>query len=215
MVDQSGQELPSASEALVLWEHLRDHDPTATADLVDAYLDHLTETLLKQNPRIDPHFCITAAEDALISLFKNPDSYNPRRLPLDRYLAMSARGDLRNALAKETRARIGQIPFSDVELSTDAGNYQSEETTDPLELIENRDFLAATEVAPVVPMETLDGLSPEEARVFELQQVGERRTFVFARALGLAGLSPMEQAREVKRVKDRLKKRLERGRGKT
>jgi hypothetical protein len=43
---------------------------------------------------------------------------------------------------------------------------------------------------------------------------GERATSAFAEAIGKANLPAAEQEREVKRVKDRVKKRLERGGGK-
>ena len=42
---------------------------------------------------------------------------------------------------------------------------------------------------------------------------GERRTAVFAAAVGLSDRSLREQAQEVKRVKDRIKKRIERAGG--
>ena len=54
------------------------------------------------------------------------------------------------------------------------------------------------------------GLSTGEQRVLELMVQGERKTTVFAQALGIADRSPSEQEAEVKRVKDKLKKRLER-----
>ncbi len=57
-------------------------------------------------------------------------------------------------------------------------------------------------------------LSLEERRVMDLMLDGERKTRVYAEALGLSGLPAAEQKREIKRVKDRLKKRLERTWGK-
>ena len=51
------------------------------------------------------------------------------------------------------------------------------------------------------------------APMWELMGEGERRTAVFARALGLEDRPPGEQEREVKRVKDRIKKRMQRAGG--
>jgi hypothetical protein len=47
----------------------------------------------------------------------------------------------------------------------------------------------------------------------DLMREGEKRTVVFADAAGFSDLPPEEQAREVKRVKDRIKKRIQRAGG--
>ena len=49
-----------------------------------------------------------------------------------------------------------------------------------------------------------------EERVLDLMLVGERSTSAYAAALGLVDRPRAERAREAKRVKDRIKKRLER-----
>jgi hypothetical protein len=49
-----------------------------------------------------------------------------------------------------------------------------------------------------------------DRRVLRLMVDGERRTAVFAAVLGLDGQPAEAQRREVKRAKDRIKKRLER-----
>ena len=57
-------------------------------------------------------------------------------------------------------------------------------------------------------------LTDVERRFWEQMEQGEWRTPVFAVILGVTHLSAAEQRREVKRVKDRLKKRKERSGGK-
>jgi hypothetical protein len=57
-----------------------------------------------------------------------------------------------------------------------------------------------------------EGFTDVEARVVELMLRGERKTQVYAEAYGIADLSPDEQRRIVKQVKDKLKKRLLRAR---
>jgi hypothetical protein len=52
-----------------------------------------------------------------------------------------------------------------------------------------------------------------ERIALEMWLEGERNTAPLAVALGLAHLSPSNQRREVKRFKDRLRKRLERAVG--
>ena len=50
----------------------------------------------------------------------------------------------------------------------------------------------------------------QEAEVLTLMRQGERRTLEFARVLGISELPAEQQRREVKRVKDRIKRRVER-----
>jgi hypothetical protein len=49
-----------------------------------------------------------------------------------------------------------------------------------------------------------------ERRVLALMLDGERSSAAYAQVLGITGLPAAEQEREVKRAKDRIKKRLER-----
>jgi hypothetical protein len=55
-----------------------------------------------------------------------------------------------------------------------------------------------------------DGLSVEERNVLQLMRTKERKTERYAAVLGITQLSPAQQQAEVKRVKDRLTKRMER-----
>ena len=55
-----------------------------------------------------------------------------------------------------------------------------------------------------------EGLSDAESRALDLLLDGERKTAVFAEALGIGHLPMKDQRAEVKRVKDKLKKRIER-----
>jgi hypothetical protein len=61
-----------------------------------------------------------------------------------------------------------------------------------------------------VPESVRTGLTREEQSVLALMRVKERKTAVYAAALGIAHLPPDAQRQEVKRMKDRLAKRLER-----
>ena len=54
------------------------------------------------------------------------------------------------------------------------------------------------------------GMTSEERAVFSLMLDGERSTEVAAATMNIGHLAPAEQAREVKRVKDRIKKRIQR-----
>ncbi len=200
--------LISEEEERSLHKRLVDQEPTAPTDLVRLFLDHLIAWLVKTNrSSIPDDLCVEAAEDALIALAKSPASFNPARgKRLAAYLRMSAQGDLRNILRREGRHLANHIRLEDAELSPKAGKYLAVRD-DPLRSLERQEETteARTVMAPV-----REGLSEAESRALELVLQGERKTAVFAEALGLTHLPVDFQRTEVKRVKDKLKKRIER-----
>lgn len=198
---------PSPEEARDIHARLLGGDPVAPAELAVAYLDPLTEWLAARNPGLaDPHLCATAAEDALLALIKNPRSYDPQRQTLEVYLRMSAQGDLRNLLARERRHRGRSASMEVVELSSVRGKYLRDDAGDPALLIEH-------EAEPAQEVAVPPGLTAAEERALALMRDGERKTVAYAAALDIAHLPMEDQRREVKRVKDRLKKRIERSGG--
>lgn len=202
---------PSHDEAKALLVRLRSGDPTAPSDLVVAYLDDLACWLQGRNPAVSAEDCLTAAEDALLALIKNPTSYDPKRASLLGYLRMSASGDLKNRWRAEQRHVWRRTDLEDVELSPGEGKYLRDGETDPAQRLEVKE---RSQVSAKVVGVLRARLSLEERRVMDLMLDGERKTQVYAEALGLSELPAAEQEREVKRVKDRLKKRLERTWGK-
>lgn len=208
-----GGSWPSLESARDIYARLCQDDPVASSDLAIAYLDPLAAWLLRTNPRIDPHLSEQAAEDAILALIKNPRSYRPEKGSLDAYLRMSAQGDLRNALEKEERHRARRVDLEVVELFGPDRNLMVEEA-DPALIVEREND--EREVAmQTLASQTERSFTLEEERVFSLLAQGERSTATFAQALGIADLSEGDQRREVKRVKDRIKRRLQRTRGKT
>jgi DNA-directed RNA polymerase specialized sigma24 family protein len=201
----------SNEDALALYERLLANDPTAPSDLAVAYLDSLTDWLIKHNRRLHPNDCATAAEDAILALLKNPMTYNPKRQTLHVYLRMSAQRDLQNLLnsaQRRNKHRAGLEAL--VELSPVVRKYVQEQAN-PETVLERRESEATLNVdSPPISASVQAGLTPGEAKVLELMEVKERKTSVYAVALGISPLSFEEQKKEVKRVKDRLKKRLER-----
>jgi hypothetical protein len=111
---------------------------------------------------------------------------------------MAARRDLANVRAKERRHYRKREVRDCVELAAPGGNS-----------LADADFPSFDDpdIAPLVA-----ALPDVERRVLDLMRTGERRTEAFAAVLGLGGRPEDEQQREVKRVKDRVKKRLKRGR---
>lgn len=199
---------PSPEQGCALHARLLAGDPVAPADLAEAYFDPLAAWLQRQNPRVtDPHLCTIAAGEAIIALIKSPRSYDPARRSLEGYLRMSAQGDLRNLLRTERRHGLRRASLDAVELSPVAGKYLWDVEGDPARIMEREAEVAA------IPSPELPGLTPQEEQVLALMRQGERRTRAYARVLGLDQLAAPEQRRGVKRVKDRLQKRLTRAGG--
>jgi hypothetical protein len=190
--------LPVAADPPSVWERLLARDPLAPSDLCAAYLDPLIDWLSRQRKSADPDLVAEAAERALLSLISNPRTYDPRRGGLEGYLRLSARGDLLNLLAKEWRYRARTV-----ELDARGGNYLGREDDPGWRLSLAEEAARLSQPPP--------GWSAEEVRVRELMRHGERRTPVFAEAIGVAHLPKREQEAAVKRVKYRIGKRRERG----
>jgi hypothetical protein len=183
-------------------------DPVATAELANDFLGKLVQWLRGRNRNVDEHLCREAAEDAILALIDNPHSYQPAKQSLERYLRMSARGDLLNILQREKKHRDKRVPWNVVELADEAGNYIGIE--DPSPAVDADCDTETIRRTTIVEREAKQ-LSESDQRVLELMRRGERRTSVFAVAMGISHLPVAEQKREVKRAKDRLKKRLQRG----
>lgn len=205
----TGSEWPELSIGRDIHARLSTGDPVAPADLADSFLDPLATWLLRTNHTIDPHLCEQAAEDAILTLIKNPQSFQPNRSDLNSYLRMSARGDLRNLLDRERRHSSRRAALEVVELIEPDRNMLQE--TDPARIFERTEDANAANLVSLRDSIAARG-TPGEGIVLTLMNQGERSTAAFALVLGLSHLPLDEQRREVKRVKDRLKRRIERAR---
>ena len=190
---------PDPVTVAALYERMAGGDRIAQSEFLAAVLDPLAHHLRAWRPDADEHLCITAAEDALLSLIRNPSSYDPAKRGLIGYLRMAAEGDFLNLLQKEGKHRRNRDPRESVELAAVGGNEGGGVLPDAFPSFDDPKF--AAEIA---------GFTPPERAVFELMRGGERRTTAFAAALGVGHLPPDEETREVKRVKDRIIKRLQR-----
>jgi Sigma-70 region 2 len=206
----------TAAERALHARLLATNDPVASSDLVVAYLDRLAGLLERLNPRVDSHMCQDAAEDAILALIKNPGSYDPNKMSLEAYLRMSAKGDLRNVQHKEARHATRRADLEDVELLSTVRNKQQDADDDPIHILirreEEEEAMHARPVSPV-PESVLLGLSAEETSVLKLMRRRERKTVIYARALGIVDQPFDEQKRIVKRAKDKLWKRMQRAGG--
>jgi hypothetical protein len=189
----------------VLHTRLLAGDPTAPAELVELHLDPLVLHLRRRYSTTDDHLLQTVAIDLLLDLAERPAQFNPHRADLAAYLRMAARRDVQNALRSEARRAAHHAPVEAVELAQLAGNPSREGLMDPADM----------PLDEPTPDDALDALlrasfNPHERPLVEAMLDGERRTATFAALLGIQDRPPAEQAQEVKRVKDRLKKRLRR-----
>jgi len=193
---------PTADVGAELLRRLAALDPLATTAFAEAYLAPLVAHLRANHPNADDHTRITAAEDAITSLFKKPERYTPGLRSLVGYLRMSAAGDLRNLLASEKRHHTRRENWDSVELDAAAGNSADGADDDDLPSFDDPRF------GPVIA-----AFTPAERAAFGLMRAGNRDTADFSAVLGLTHLSADEQAGEVKRVKDRIMQRLKRAAG--
>lgn len=189
-----------------LHQRLLDGDLTATAEIAESFMRPLYAKLYRRYPKLDdPHLIETAVEDALLNYFGRPQQYDPGRLNLFSYLRMSAEGDLRNLLSKHRKDRERHVALETVELN-DTSSEQSVEVPDDFDLeaeVASRDLAIYSRISELLP-----NLLDQEIALLIIE--GERATDVYAQVLGIAHLPPGEKADEVKRHKDRIKKRLKR-----
>jgi RNA polymerase sigma-70 factor (ECF subfamily) len=204
--------LPTRQDELQLHRRLLQRDPVATAEMFKLYLQPLVDYLLQiSKGKMAQQLVEDAAADALISMFKKPASFNPSRsrsrFPLFAYLQMAAKGDLLNALKSEGRHWHGRKPLNFVEQSSDGWKHLGEEQ--PIDSLILRE--SVQEVERNVLTVVRDGLNPEEVNALDLLLGGERKTSAFVKVLHLEYLPKQNQKIQVKRIKDKLKKRIKRG----
>jgi hypothetical protein len=198
---------PSREEGLALHQRLASGERSASADVCVAYLDSLVAWLQSCRPWVDSDLVQSAAHDALFDYVQHPQKYQPEQSDLAAYLRMLAEGDLLNLQRKEGRHNREKMPLESVELGEEAGKLNGREE-EPAILLERQETVAGLWRM----VENIRALcEPRERAVLDLMVEGERRTQVYAGVLGLEDRPPAEQEREVKRVKDCLKKRLLRG----
>lgn len=187
---------PDTATATDLYRRLLTSDRVASSEFAAAFLEPLIAYLHAAYPHADDHHRIEAAEDAVLSVIRNPAVYDPSRGNLLTFLRMAARRDLDNIRAREQRHQRNREIRDCVELGTQDGNG-----------FQDADLPSFDDPGIAAIVATL---SEDERRVLDLMRTGERRTEAFAALLGVANRSVDEQRRVVKQVKDRVKKRFQR-----
>ena len=185
-------------------KRLCEGDLTAFAELAEEVMESLVEKLSRKYPNLrDPDLPTEAVSDALMGYSKRPEQFDPTQRGLFGFLVMSAEGDLKNALAKIARRKKKEIQLESVEVDERDGNTR--DRTDELDTMIDSERI----------QDALDALfdDPKDRAVVKLMMEGERATEVFAQVLELEALSEDQQRTEVKKNKDRIKKRLQRHHG--
>lgn len=185
-------------------------DPVAWSELADLHLSGLAAFLRRVFSPDDPALAEDVATDLLVDLMRHPERYDPTRMSLRGYLRMAARRDFFNRIKSEQRHRQRLVPFPDedtpgVEDSRRPRNLFLESAEDPADVVEQQ-------VSTDAELEAIldDAFTPQEREILDLMLDDVRSTRVYAERLGITHLPPDQQRREVKRVKDRLGKRLRR-----
>lgn len=204
-MNQSLQGFPSREEGLALHFHLRDQNPAAVADLCRAYLCPLIAWLAARFAGVDPHHRETAVHDALMAYVKKPETYDPAwgsgGLPADGDAVGPGKPSQARGQAQRRSRGVGRCRRSGGGVELIRGGCLSLELERDEEARQWQAFLDGV----------AENFTPEERCVLDLMLEGERKTTVYSKALRMEGLSAAEQEREVKKAKDRIKKRLERG----
>lgn len=186
-------------------QRLIEHDPVASVELVEFYIESIVRRLTSLFPKLDdPHFVHDAVVDALLNYVQHPERFNPIRGKLSAYLFMSARGDLLNRLKSEARRRAREMRLEDVELHPTLRNMLVEGEDEEVDIPSGMSISDLKDsVRQVVTNQT-------DRKLLELMLDGESKTECYGEVLSISDLPIDEQRQQVKRAKDRLTKRLQR-----
>jgi len=176
--------------------HLRlvNGDDAAADGMFAVLVPRLHRALSARFQRVPWDWRHDAAVDALLDYFRSPGRFDPARgVPLTKWLEYPARRNLLNRLTLEERRSRYETKVPDSELMACAAP-----APDPEPDLGN--YLRVM----------FPDWSDVEYSALQLWMCGERRTSVFARVVGAEDFPPREQRTMVKRLKDRLFKRLRR-----
>lgn len=182
-------------------------DITAFAQLCEVALPHLISFLETRFVQVEAHLHQSVATDCLLSYHVKPTQYNPDKLSLFAFLRMAAKNDMLNALDKEGRVEQRLLDIDDHGIQ----NQLAPEDTPSKELAQKNWLQQYTDQTPSEVLQALAAeLSASDQQVLLLMYEGIRPTARYAEVLGITRLTEGEQRQEVKRVKDRLNKKIQR-----
>ncbi len=185
-------------------QRILQEDITAFAELSEVALPYFVSFLQKLFPNSHPHQCETVAIDCLLNYQRKPKQYNPEKLSLFAFFRMATRRDMLNVLDKEQRVANRLTRLEDVTLHSESSLLSDETILE--EWLKQHTNLSHEEI-----LTELDKtFSQQEMDILLLMLEGERSTAVFADIMDIADLDTAVQRCEVKKMKDRITKRLQR-----
>jgi RNA polymerase sigma-70 factor (ECF subfamily) len=192
---QAASDVPCGISLSVLHERVIHGDAQALDELAERLLPALCRWLRRRFVHAAEDVLVDASEDAIVEYASRPTRFDSERgVPLEKYLYAAAWRNAVNSLQREARRRAREARYA----TGHAGG-------------ERRPARERSAIDADVWKRLLAGVTKSSERApFLLWLNGERRTKVLAAALGCRDLSPSDQRREVKRLKDRVMKRLNR-----
>ena len=203
----SRRDFPTTEEGLELHRRLLENDIVAPMEVCERYAEPLCDFLLYHSRRADEHACTSAAYTALLDYLRRPEMFDPAQLDLAAFLRMAARRDLSNLDRAEAKHHRHREPNFRVEDANVGGNHFEDDPAMSLVRLDEQEIARRRMEAVRVECDEM------ESRILDLMLEGERSTKRYAAALEVEHSSDEDQRREVKRAKDRIKKRIERGGG--
>ena len=181
-------------------------DPVAFAELAERlYASLVRDTGVRARSRsgtaVDMMLVEEAVGQALLDYNDHPERYDPEQAALHSYLVMAAHRDYQNGVSKEYRHTGHQVTLAGeelVELEVPDGRSDFDELLNRISAQEWWSLVEGT------------FSEPTDRQLVMLLANGVRATENYARVLGITSLPVEEQAREVKKAKDRVLKRLKR-----
>jgi DNA-directed RNA polymerase specialized sigma24 family protein len=198
-----------ALQARVLGAHQRllAGDPVASADLYELLLVPVVRALRRRWPDASWEEAVEdAAIDALVQHIRAAERYDPARASLLGWLVWQANADLINVYRSAQRQFERNVEIQS-QLRNDSDDAEQSLDTmggasDRYPVLENTGMWARIRAA--FPDRR------ERELIWRCWVEGERSTEVAAAILGFTGLPAAEQQQQVKNVKDRIKKKLQR-----
>lgn len=184
------------------------NSPTAFAQLSELALPHLINFLRKEFHQVEIHLVETAVIDCLLSYHAAPQKYNPDKLTLFAYLRMAARHDLLNAIDRSNRLKRPLLDIDQLAVQSELAT----ESWPPSDSFHIEQWVKdETDLSQQALLHAFEAeLESRDRQLFLLILNGVRESNPYAEIMQLENRPLSEQRREVKRVKDRLIKKLTR-----
>jgi hypothetical protein len=163
-------------------------DAAAREQIASLLVSALCRRLRRLRPGVDGALVDECVHDGVLDYLRSPGRFDPSRSRLYTFVAMAARRNLIDRLRCLRRITGTEIPVG----------HPVPETIPFAAPVRQRTTLAVSRVTR----------SPEERVFLQARLDGEHSSAALAKLMGLDNLSIIEQRQAVKRLRDRLRRRL-------